>query len=127
VTNSVCSWIMECAGVTARPDSGPVARATSRVLVSALQAYRLLLRAHVGNRCRFEPTCSMYAIEAIERHGPAAGSLLSAGRLLRCHPWCEAGFDPVPAHRPSLFGARTGQAARSTCPPVSARSQKIQP
>jgi hypothetical protein len=95
----------------------------SRLLVSLLHAYRLLLRAHLGNRCRFEPTCSMYALEAIERHGPAAGSVLAAGRLLRCHPWCEAGVDPVPARPFSLFG-HCKDKTRS-CTPVS--SQKTQP
>ena len=113
--------------MTGRPEAGSIDRATSGVLVGALQAYRLLLRAHLGNRCRFEPTCSLYAIEAIRRHGTASGSLLAAGRLLRCHPWCEAGFDPVPAHRPSLFGARTRPAPRSTRSPASVPSQKIQP
>lgn len=113
--------------MTERPEAGSIDRVMSGVLVGALHAYRLLLRAHLGNRCRFEPTCSVYAIEAVERHGAATGSLLAAGRLLRCHPWCEAGFDPVPAHRPSLFGARMRQAGRSTRSPVPASSQKIQP
>ena len=115
--------------MTGLSERGPIGRAASAVLVSALQGYRLLLRAHVGNCCRFEPTCSMYAIEAIGRHGPATGSWLAAGRLLRCHPWCEAGFDPVPSHRPSLFGtrARTSGSRRTTRSPAPASSQKINP
>lgn len=106
-----------------RPEAGLLGRLTSRLLVSALQAYRLLLRAHLGNRCRFEPTCSMYALEAIERHGAASGSLLATRRLLRCHPWCEAGFDPVPAHRLSLFDACIGETRQR----ASASSQKTKP
>ncbi|MDP3203507.1 MAG: membrane protein insertion efficiency factor YidD, partial [Hydrogenophaga sp.] len=51
----------------------------------------------------FEPTCSVYAIGALEQHGAAAGSYLTVARLVRCHPWCEGGFDPVPESRPALF------------------------
>lgn len=68
-----------------------------RVLVGAIRLYRLLLSPWLGNACRFEPTCSAYAIGAIERHGAAVGTALAAGRILRCHPWCAGGHDPVPA------------------------------
>ena len=68
-----------------------------RALVGAIRLYRLLLSPWLGNACRFEPTCSVYAIGAIERHGAATGSALAAGRILRCHPWCAGGHDPVPA------------------------------
>jgi hypothetical protein len=71
-----------------------------RLLLSLLRGYRLLLSPWLGTACRFEPTCSLYAIEAIERHGATTGSMLAAGRVLRCHPWCRGGFDPVP-HRPT--------------------------
>jgi putative membrane protein insertion efficiency factor len=67
-----------------------------RALVGAIRLYRLLLSPWLGNACRFEPTCSVYAIGAIERHGAVAGSALAAGRILRCHPWCAGGHDPVP-------------------------------
>ena len=72
----------------------------ARMLMALLRAYRLLFSPWLGNACRFEPTCSRYAIEAIEQHGAEAGIYLSVGRLLRCHPWCEGGFDPVPALSP---------------------------
>lgn len=65
-------------------------------MLMALEGYRLLLSPWIGSSCRFEPTCSRYAKGAIETHGAAAGAYLGASRLLRCHPWCEAGFDPVP-------------------------------
>ena len=64
-----------------------------RVLLGLLRGYRLLLSPWLGNACRFEPTCSRYAIEAIERHGAAAGSYLMAARLLRCNPWSRGGVD----------------------------------
>jgi putative membrane protein insertion efficiency factor len=74
-----------------------------RALVRAIRVYRLLLSPSIGNACRFEPTCSLYAIGAVERHGALAGSLLAGGRILRCHPWCDGGHDPVPATPPRLF------------------------
>ncbi len=62
-----------------------------------LEAYRLLLSAWIGQSCRFEPTCSRYTREAVETHGAAVGAYLGTRRLLRCHPWCKAGLDPVPS------------------------------
>lgn len=58
--------------------------------------YRLTLGPLLGPRCRFLPTCSEYALEALERHGALRGSKLAAQRLFRCHPWGGAGYDPVP-------------------------------
>ena len=77
--------------------------APRRMLAGAVRGYRLLLSPWLGNQCRFAPTCSVYALEALEQHGALAGSYLAAGRLLRCAPWCEGGCDPVPAMRPRLF------------------------
>ena len=68
-----------------------------RLLLALVRGYRLLLKPWLGNACRFEPTCSAYAIEALERHGATRGSVLAAWRLVRCHPWCAGGCDPVPA------------------------------
>ena len=50
----------------------------------------------VGNRCRFYPSCSAYAVEALQKHGALKGVRLAGWRLLRCHPWCDGGHDPVP-------------------------------
>jgi uncharacterized protein len=68
-----------------------------RGLIGLVKAYRLLLSPWLGSQCRFEPTCSRYAIEALESQGAARGSYLAARRVLRCHPWCDGGFDPVPS------------------------------
>jgi len=67
-----------------------------RMLLAALAAYRYLFRPLLGANCRFYPSCSDYASEAIERHGALRGALLALGRVARCHPWHPGGFDPVP-------------------------------
>ena len=72
-----------------------------QVLMACVKAYRLLFKPWLGGACRFEPTCSAYALTALERHGALRGSALSAWRLARCHPWCDGGLDPVPDSRPA--------------------------
>ena len=74
------------------------------VLMGLVRGYRLLLSPWLGSACRFEPTCSVYALQALERHGAAAGSYLTLRRLARCQPWCDGGHDPLPQERPRLFG-----------------------
>lgn len=86
------------------------------LLIALVKGYRLLFSAWLGAGCRFEPTCSRYAIEALERHGAAAGSYLTLRRLARCHPWCEGGCDPVPADPPRLFTRLTGAAGSADKP-----------
>ena len=73
-----------------------VAALPQQLLVGTVYFYRWMLKPWLGNRCRFEPSCSAYALESLQRHGAARGSLLAGGRLLRCHPWCDGGIDPVP-------------------------------
>lgn len=79
-----------------------------RLLIGLVKGYRLLLSPWLGSACRFEPTCSRYALQALEQHGAAAGAYLTVRRLLRCHPWCQGGCDPVPAHPPRLFSDLIG-------------------
>jgi uncharacterized protein len=67
-----------------------------RCLALPVRGYRFFLSPWLGSACRFEPTCSLYALQALERHGAARGSYLAAHRVLRCHPWCDGGLDPVP-------------------------------
>jgi len=74
-----------------------------RLLVGAVKSYRLLLSPWLGASCRFAPTCSVYAIEALEVHGAARGSYLTLKRLARCQPWCQGGHDPVPPRAALLF------------------------
>ncbi len=71
--------------------------ATRRLATLPALAYRYLISPFTPASCRYQPTCSAYAIEAIERHGVAQGVALAARRLVRCHPWGGAGYDPVPA------------------------------
>jgi putative membrane protein insertion efficiency factor len=74
-------------------------------LLGLVKGYRLLLSPSLGSSCRFEPSCSLYAIGALERHGALGGSFLTVRRLVRCHPWCEGGHDPVPPSPSSLFSS----------------------
>ena len=70
-----------------------------QVLMVLVRLYRLLLKPWLGNACRFEPTCSAYTLRALERHGALRGTALGTWRLLRCHPWCNGGYEPVPDNR----------------------------
>jgi putative membrane protein insertion efficiency factor len=66
------------------------------LLRALVRGYQYLIRPLIGANCRFYPTCSDYALEALERHGAARGSLLAAKRLCKCHPYHPGGYDPVP-------------------------------
>ena len=68
----------------------------SAVLRALIRAYQYLLRPLLGANCRFAPTCSEYAHEAILKHGAGRGTLLAIRRILRCHPYHSGGYDPVP-------------------------------
>ena len=69
------------------------------LLIGLLKAYRLAISPLYGDVCRYYPSCSAYALEAVQVHGSIRGSWLAARRLLRCHPWARGGLDPVPPHR----------------------------
>jgi putative membrane protein insertion efficiency factor len=78
-------------------------RLPQALLIGLVRGYRFFLKPWLGNACRFEPTCSAYALQALQQHGAVVGSTLAAGRVLRCNPWCDGGCDPVPAQAPRLF------------------------
>ncbi len=69
----------------------------ARALIALVRAYQLLLSPLLGGQCRFEPSCSRYALACLEMHGAMRGSLLSAKRLCKCHPFHPGGYDPPPA------------------------------
>jgi putative membrane protein insertion efficiency factor len=81
-----------CADYSREGRPGP----TVRGLLLLIEVYRVTLGPLLGGFCRFEPSCSVYAEEALVRHGAARGALLGLRRLLRCHPFHRGGFDPVP-------------------------------
>ena len=68
----------------------------AHILALPVRLYRLLFSPWIGHSCRYQPTCSAYALEALERHGGLKGGYLAAHRICRCHPWGGSGDDPVP-------------------------------
>ncbi|MGQ9842397.1 MAG: membrane protein insertion efficiency factor YidD [Spirochaetota bacterium] len=64
--------------------------------VSLIKLYKYVISPVLPNACRFYPTCSQYAIEALTKHGLLKGGFLAIKRILRCHPFCDGGYDPVP-------------------------------
>ena len=76
--------------------TGPRPTPLARLMLGAVHAYRAVLSPLMGGHCRFHPTCSAYALEAIRTHGAVRGGRLTVARLLRCHPFAKSGYDPVP-------------------------------
>jgi putative membrane protein insertion efficiency factor len=85
---------------------------TAKLLIALIRAYQLVLSPFLGGHCRFVPSCSAYAREAIETHGAARGTLLALRRLSKCHPFGSSGVDPVPAR--AEHSARTEHSALRT-------------
>ncbi|MFK7937877.1 MAG: membrane protein insertion efficiency factor YidD [Roseovarius sp.] len=69
------------------------------VLSLPVRFYRAVFSPWVGHNCRYQPTCSVYAMEALQKHGGLKGGWLAARRIFRCHPWGNSGYDPVPDHK----------------------------
>jgi putative membrane protein insertion efficiency factor len=90
-----------------------------RFLQLLVRGYQLLFSHWVNAGCRYSPSCSAYAMQALERHGAGAGTYLAARRILRCNPFCLGGHDPVPEETPRLFSA--------LLTPASRRSSSSQP
>ncbi|HEY2510339.1 MAG TPA: membrane protein insertion efficiency factor YidD [Polyangiaceae bacterium] len=91
----------------------------ARVLLALVRGYQLFLSPFLGGRCRFEPSCSRYAMACLRDHGAVHGSLLSIVRLCKCHPFHPGGFDPPPAPRALLPDAprpSDGSSLRNSLP-----------
>jgi len=84
------------------------------VLVWLLRAYRFAISPLYGDVCRYYPSCSAYALEAVSTHGAVKGSWLAARRLARCHPWAAGGVDPVPPASPPRWRSRLQPRSRGT-------------
>ncbi|MFQ5346563.1 MAG: membrane protein insertion efficiency factor YidD [Rhodothalassiaceae bacterium] len=82
----------------------------AHLLLALVRGYRLFLSPLVAPSCRFQPTCSAYAIEAVRRHGGLRGGWLAIRRIGRCHPWGGSGYDPVPDGSPAPPSARPSSA-----------------
>ena len=74
-----------------------VSKALAWPLIQLVRLYRVAISPWLGTNCRFEPTCSSYAIEALRSHGILKGGALAVRRIFRCHPWGGSGYDPVPS------------------------------
>ena len=86
-------------------------RMPQRLLIGLVKGYRLLLSPWLGSACRFEPTCSVYSLQALQQHGATMGSYLTLRRLVRCQPFCDGGHDPVPPAKLSTFSRPVTSAA----------------
>ncbi len=75
---------------------GALNAGAARVGIGAVRVYQWTVRPFIGSHCRFWPSCSEYAVEALRLHGAARGTMMAAKRILRCNPWHEGGVDPVP-------------------------------
>jgi putative membrane protein insertion efficiency factor len=81
---------------------------TAQVGIAAVRAYQWTVRPVIGPHCRFWPSCSDYAIEALRTHGAARGAIMASKRILRCNPWHEGGVDPVPGIEGNGAGGNMG-------------------
>lgn len=91
-----------------------ILRLGSLFLLALIRGYQLLVSPFFPPSCRYLPSCSEYARQAVVRHGPLVGAWLAVKRLARCHPWGGLGYDPVPEARPEKAPARLG--LPPTCP-----------
>ena len=95
--------------------AGACGAASRHVLLLLVRAYRFWLKPWLGNTCRFEPSCSAYALQALQQHGAARGVALAGWRLLRCQPWCDGGCDAVPEVWTSAWGKMSATNNHASC------------
>ena len=96
--------------------------AVARLLIVLVAGYRKFISPLMSPRCRFYPSCSAYALEAIQVHGAGRGTWLAARRLSKCHPFHPGGLDPVP---PAQTGTQTSQEASAADPAADARAREL--
>jgi putative membrane protein insertion efficiency factor len=104
---------MNAAGQRERASADTAASSRARRLarafaVAPIVAYQRVVSPAIPRRCKYHPTCSRYAVDAIREYGILRGAVLAAWRLLRCNPWSYGGYDPVEAQRVFTIGHRTG-------------------
>jgi len=87
---------------------GTAARIVRALATAPIVVYQRLISPAIPRRCKYEPTCSRYAVEAIRRYGILRGLVLAGWRLLRCNPWSHGGYDPVEAQRVFRIGSDNG-------------------
>ncbi|CAG9175417.1 membrane protein insertion efficiency factor YidD [Cupriavidus pampae] len=92
-----------------------------RILLALLRIYKIALSPYLGSQCRFLPTCSEYARDAVTLHGATRGSWMAACRLCRCHPFAQGGYDPVPEPRNMGSAKAPRTSAAPGQPPVTIR------
>lgn len=103
-------------------DRPPAASLPQRFMMGLVRGYQLLFSHWLQAGCRYQPSCSAYAMQALAKHGAAAGSYLAAARILRCNPFCLGGHDAVPDNPPGLFtrlGCGSGVRSSSSNPEAS--------
>jgi uncharacterized protein len=93
---------------TGASQPGGPARVARAIVIAPIIVYRKVLSPAIPRRCKYEPTCSRYALEAIREYGILKGLVLAGWRLLRCNPWSYGGYDPVEAQRVFRIGPHTG-------------------
>lgn len=91
-----------------QPTPSAFARATRAVVTAPIVVYQRAISPALPRRCKYEPTCSRYAVDAIRSYGILRGVVLAIWRVLRCNPWSDGGYDPVQAQRVFKVRARTG-------------------
>lgn len=103
---------------------GRVSRLARELAVAPIRFYRRFLSPLKPPTCRFHPTCSAYALEALRRHGILRGAWLSTRRILRCHPFCPGGYDPVP---PAAGGSEEPAAQSQEAAPEASAEESAPP
>jgi uncharacterized protein len=91
------------------------------ILIALVKLYRLTLSPYLGGSCRFHPSCSLYALDALARFGAMRGATLAAARVIRCNPFCEGGMDPVPAGGEVRWRRSISPTPTPSAPPTPSR------